>query len=177
MFLQIHDKQFKPYITGAQIQARVEALGEAIYRDYKEKQPVFLAVLNGSFIFAADLMRAYPGDCEICFVRLASYEGTASTGTVRQVIGLDTRLEGRHVLILEDIIDNGHTLHHCLQTLQQHAPASLAVATLLLKPDAVRYPVQADYTGFEIPPEFVVGYGLDYNCLGRNLRDIYILAT
>ena len=174
--ISVHDKQFRPYISRVDIDARVGALGAQISGDYEGLKPLIIAVLNGSFIFAADLFRALSIEAEISFIKLTSYEGTASTGTVVTAIGLDASLAGRHVIILEDIIDTGKTLHDFMPEITRREPASVKIVTLLAKPDALKHELYADYTGFEIPNDFVVGYGLDYDGLGRNLPEIYILA-
>lgn len=176
MQVSVHDKQFRPYISAAQIQQRVAELGTQISKDYEGLQPLIIAILNGSFIFAADLFRTLTIDAEISFIKLASYKGTTSTGSVVTAIGMDEMLSGRHVIILEDIIDTGKTLHSFLPEITQRQPASLKIATFLSKPEALQHEVTADYIGFEIPNNFVVGYGLDYDGLGRNLPELYTLV-
>ncbi len=151
-------------------------MGREITRDLKGKRPLFLSVLNGSFVFAADLVRQCDMDLEITFVKLASYQGTSSSGKITELIGLNESLKGRHVLIVEDIIDSGKTMQELLKTLHAQQPASVQIATLLLKPDALEVELDIAYCGFEIPSEFVVGYGLDYDGLGRNLADLYVLV-
>jgi hypoxanthine phosphoribosyltransferase len=173
--LRIHDKNFKPYISAEEIRKKVSALAEQLNLDYRGKRPVFIAILNGSFIFAADLFRELTIEAEISFIKLASYKGTKSSGHVITSIGLDTEIFGRHVVIIEDIVDTGKTLSEFLPQLQHQQPASLKIVALLHKPEARAYPVQVDYAGFEIPDKFVVGYGLDYNGLGRNTAAIYQL--
>ena len=175
--ITVHDKQFTPYISRERIAARVAALGEAISLDYANKRPLIIAVLNGSFIFAADLFRALTIEAEISFIKLASYKGTSSTGYVTTAIGLEADLADRHVLLLEDIIDTGRTLHGFLPEIARHGPASIKIVTFLAKPEALSHDVQADYNGFELPDNFVLGYGLDYNGLGRNLPELYTLVT
>lgn len=167
---------FRPYLDAATIAQRVGTLGANIRRDYAGKDPLFLAVLNGAFIFAADLVRAAQLPCEISFVKLASYEGTASTGELTIHLGINTPLAGRHVIIVEDIIDTGRTLVEFKATVLAQQPASVAIAALLLKPEALQVPLQAEYVGFEIPTRFVIGYGLDYDQWGRELPAIYQLA-
>ena len=176
MELQVHDKTFRPFINEAAIQQRVTELAAAIDRDYEGMQPLFLAVLNGSFIFASDLFKKIKIEAEISFIKLASYKGTSSSDSVVTAIGLEENLNGRHIILLEDIIDTGKTIHSFLPEILQRQPASLKIATFLSKPDALKYPVEAHYTGFEIPNNFVVGYGMDYDGLGRNLRELYTLA-
>jgi hypoxanthine phosphoribosyltransferase len=173
--VQIHDKTFKPYITEEAIREKVTELANHLNRDYLDKNPVFIAVLNGAFIFAADLFKSLHIDAEITFIKLASYKGMKSSGQVISAIGLDIELFDRHVVILEDIVDTGKTMHEFLPQLWHQQPASIKIVALLHKPQATAYPVKVDYTGFEIPDKFVVGYGLDYNGLGRNTPSIYQL--
>lgn len=150
-------------------------MAAAINHDYAGKRPLFIAVLNGSFMFASDLFKYLTIDAEICFIKLASYKGTKSTGHVITAIGLDTDITGREIIVLEDIIDTGKTLNQFLPQLYNQQPASLKIAVLLHKPEATIYPVHIDYCCFAIPNKFVVGYGLDYDGLGRNLPEIYQL--
>jgi len=173
--IRVHDKDFKSYISAEDIRKKVAELAGMLNRDYQDKHPVFIAILNGSFIFAADLFRELTIDAEISFIKLASYKGTKSSGQVISSIGLDTELFGRHVVIIEDIVDTGKTLNVFLPQLQHQQPLSLKIVALLHKPEAAVYPMKVDYTGFEIPDKFVVGYGLDYNGLGRNNAAIYQL--
>ena len=173
--IRVHDKDFKSYISAEDIRKKVAELAGMLNRDYQDKHPVFIAILNGSFIFAADLFRELNIDAEISFIKLASYKGTKSSGQVISSIGLDTELFGRHVVIIEDIVDTGKTLNVFLPQLQHQQPLSLKIVALLHKPEATVYPMKVDYTGFEIPDKFVVGYGLDYNGLGRNNAAIYQL--
>jgi hypoxanthine phosphoribosyltransferase len=174
--VSVHDKQFRLYISRADIDARVAALGAQISRDYKDRRPLIIAILNGSFIFAADLFRTLTIEAEISFIKLASYKGTSSTGSVITAIGMEEKLGGRHVIILEDIVDTGKTLHAFLPEITQRNPSSVRIATFLAKPEALKHDVHADYVGFEIPDNFVVGYGLDYDGLGRNLPELYTLV-
>lgn len=176
MEIIVHDKTFVPYITAATIQERIAELGAQIGADYKDKRPLIIAVLNGSFVFAADLFRRLSIEAEISFIKLASYKGTTSTGSVVTAIGMEETLTGRHVILLEDIIDTGKTLHSFLPEILARQPASLKIATFLTKPQALKYDIKPDYVGFEIPNNFVVGYGLDYDGLGRNLDALYTLA-
>jgi hypoxanthine phosphoribosyltransferase len=171
----VHDKVFKPFIDKATIERRVAELGKQIDSDYQGKRPLFLAILNGSFIFAADLFRCITIDAEISFIKLASYKGTTSTGNVVTAIGMEETLHHRHVVLLEDIIDTGKTLSSFLPEILSRQPASLKVATFLTKPEALQYDIRADYVGFEVPNKFVLGYGLDYDGLGRNLPELYEL--
>ncbi len=177
MPIQVRDLKFKPFLTAEQIHLRVEALGAAIRNDLEDKAPLFIGVLDGAFIFAADLIRAADIPCEIAFVKLNSYSGTTSSGSVKETIGLNKPVEGRHVVIIEDIVDTGRTLKAFTELLQQKQPASLSIASLLLKPDALQFPLPVDYLGFKIPDKFVVGYGLDYEGGGRELKGIYQLIT
>jgi hypoxanthine phosphoribosyltransferase len=173
--VEIHDKTFKPFISEEKIREKVRELADILNRDYQDKNPIFLAILNGAFIFAADLFKSLRIDAEISFIKLASYKGMKSSGQVITAIGLDIELFDRHVVILEDIVDTGKTLYEFLPQLWHQQPASIKIVALLHKPDASAWPVKVDYTGFEIPDKFVVGYGLDYNGLGRNTSSIYQL--
>jgi hypoxanthine phosphoribosyltransferase len=172
----VNGKMFRPFIDEQQIQQRVAELGREIDRDYEGMDPLFIAILNGSFIFAADLFRNISIAAEISFIKLASYKGTSSTGNVITAIGMDENINGRHIIILEDIIDTGRTLNAFLPEILQRQPASLKIATFLTKPTALQYDVKADYIGFEVPDKFVLGYGLDFDGLGRNLPELYELA-
>ncbi|MBN8859284.1 MAG: hypoxanthine phosphoribosyltransferase [Sphingobacteriales bacterium] len=171
--IQIHDKFFRPYISSEQIREKIEEIARKLETDYEGKTPVFIAILNGSFMFAADLFKMLNIPAEICFIKLASYKGTKSSGTVITSIGLDIDLFGKHVIILEDIIDTGKTMHEFLPQLFHQQPASLKICALLHKPEAAKFPLIIDYCGFSIPDKFVVGYGLDYDGLGRNIKEIY----
>jgi hypoxanthine phosphoribosyltransferase len=173
----IHDKTFVPFITAEKIQARVKELGEEINRDYDDKRPLLIGVLNGSAIFMADLLRNIETACEIAFIRVSSYEGTESTGKIKNIMGLNDDLQGRDVIIVEDIVDTGDTVNFLLSDLKAKNPATVKLATILFKPAALKHPIKPDYVGFEIDPAFVVGYGLDYDGLGRNLPDIYVLKS
>ncbi|HEX4372159.1 MAG TPA: hypoxanthine phosphoribosyltransferase [Puia sp.] len=174
--IQVHDKLFEPYINKTALAEKIKTIAHEINNDYKNKKPLFIAILNGSFIFAADLFKQISIEAEICFIKLASYKGTKSSGQVITAIGLDTDVFRRHVVIIEDIIDTGKTLNEFLPQLQHQQPASLKIVALLHKPEATIYPVNIDYIGFTIPNKFVVGYGLDYNGLGRNIDEIYKLV-
>ena len=173
--IQVRDKKFVPYLTVEQIDEQISRLAEMINIDYKDKLPLFIGILNGSFIFAADLFKKITIDAEISFIKLASYKGTRSTGNVITSIGLDESLKGRHVVIIEDIVDTGKTLHEFLPQLYDQQPASLKIASLLHKPEALMYPIEIDYLGFSVPNKFLLGYGLDYDGLARNLKEIYQL--
>jgi hypoxanthine phosphoribosyltransferase len=176
MPIKLHDKTFDTYLSEEQIQEKVRAIAEAISRDYKNTRPLFIAILNGSFMFAADIFKNLTIDAEICFIKLASYSGMKSTGKIITAIGLDQDLFGRDVVIVEDIVDTGKTLNEFLPKLQHQQPKSLKIAALLHKPEATQFPLTIDYLGFSIPNKFVVGYGLDYDGLGRNLKEIFQLA-
>jgi len=171
----IHDKTFVPFLSEKEILDKIREMAAWLNKDYKEKKPLFIAILNGSFMFAADLFKHITIDAEICFIKLASYKGTSSTGQVITAIGLDVDLIGKDVIIIEDIVDTGKTLNAFLPKLYHQQPASLKIAALLFKPEALRYDIKIDYTGFIIPNKFVVGYGLDYDGLGRNINAIYQL--
>ena len=175
--IQVLDKTFEPYLKEAAIQEKITELAVQLNQDYAGKRPLFLSVLNGSFLFTADLFKQITIEAEVSFIKLASYKGTNSTGNVINAIGLDINVKDRHIIILEDIIDTGKTLHHYLPQLESMQPASVKIAVLLNKKEALIYPVQIDYACFDIPNKFVVGYGLDYDGLGRNSRDIYQLKA
>ena len=175
--VKIHDLVFEPYIENSLIQKRIAEIAAALEKEYSGKRPIFLAILNGSFVFAADLARACNFEHEVSFIKLTSYEGTTSTGKVTTQIGLQEDLTDRAVIIIEDIIDTGTTIYTFLPTLKKLNPKSIAVVSLLSKPSALKYPLSINHIGFEIPNKFVVGYGLDYNGLGRNLKDIYQLSN
>jgi hypoxanthine phosphoribosyltransferase len=170
--IQVLDKKFRPFITAAEIDIRVKEMAAQITKDYEGKNPVFIAILNGSFMFASDLFKSIKGPAEIVFIKLASYKGTKSTGNVITSIGLDEPLEGRHVVIIEDIVDTGNTLTKFLPQLHNQQPASLKIAALLQKPEALEHPLTVDYVGFK----FLLGFGLDYDGQGRNLAEIYQLV-
>ena len=175
--IQVLDKTFEPYLKEAAIQEKITELAGQLNQEYAGKRPLFLSVLNGAFLFTADLFKQITIEAEVSFIKLASYKGTSSTGNVITAIGLDINVKDRHIIILEDIIDTGKTLYHYLPQLESMQPASVKIAVLLNKKDALLYPVQIDYACFEIPNKFVVGYGLDYDGLGRNSRDIYQLKA
>jgi len=168
----IHDKTFIPFLSSEEIQQKVKAIAEQINEDYAKKSPLFIAILNGSFMFASDLFKQLNINAEISFIKLASYKGTSSTGSVVTAIGLEAMLHGRDVILVEDIVDTGKTLYAFLPQILDHQPSSLKICSLLHKKEATIYPIKIDYLGFEIPNLFVVGYGLDYDGLGRNLNQI-----
>ena len=167
------DKSFEIYLPEKTILEGVLRVAHQINTDYQHKPPLFLAVLNGAFMFSADLLKEITIPCEIAFIRVSSYDNMHSTGQVKEVIGLKEDIKGRHVIILEDIVDTGYTIHSLRQNLEAKEPASLEVTSLLQKPDCLQHQLEVKYLCHTIPDDFVVGYGLDYNGLGRNLRDIY----
>lgn len=169
----IKDKTFEVFIPEAEVLKRVKAVAKRINRDMAGKNPLFLAVLNGAFIFAADLMREMTIPCEISFVKLASYQGTTSTGKVKEIIGINEDLTGRTVIIVEDIVDTGLTMKRMIEAIGTRNPASVHICTLLVKPEKLQVPLNIEYAAMEIPNDFILGYGLDYDQQGRTLRDIY----
>jgi len=171
----LHDKSFKLFITEAQLAEQIERLGKELTIKYKDENPIFLVVLNGAFMFAADLMKTLDFNCEIHFIKLASYDGLTSSGNVQTLIGLTQSIENRAVIIVEDIVDTGRTLHQLMPELKILQPKSISICALLQKPDALTVDLKVDFVGFEIPNKFVVGYGLDYDNLGRNFPAIYQL--
>jgi len=173
--MKIIDKEFEPFIGQDQITVKVKELANLINQDYAGRKPVFLVILNGAFMFAADLMKEIELSSEISFIKLASYEAMASTGQVQELIGLNQALSGQDVIIVEDIIDTGETMAYLLKKLDTLNPKSVEVVTLLLKPEVLQKDIDLRYIGFEIPAKFVVGYGLDYDGFGRNLKDIHQL--
>lgn len=175
--VKIQDKLFETSISEAEIKQRVKAVAEQINRDMAGKNPLLLAVLNGAFIFAADLMREITIPCEISFVKLASYQGVTSSGTVKEVIGINENLSGRAVIIVEDIVESGLTMKRMIESIGTRNPASVHICTLLLKPDRLKVPLTIDYVAFRIPNDFILGYGLDYDQQGRQLKDIYTLKN
>ena len=174
--IKVKDKTFRTSIPEAEILKHVKEVAARINKDMDGKNPLFLAVLNGAFVFAADLMREITIPCEISFVKLASYVGTVSTGKITEVIGINEDLAGRHVVIVEDIVDTGLTMQRMIETLSLRHPASISICTLLLKPDKLQVDIDPEYVAMRIPNEFILGYGLDYDQQARNLRDIYTLV-
>lgn len=172
--VQVLNLKFEEYISETKIQERVKAIALELNEKYAGKDPLFLGILNGSFMFIADIFKNVQIPCEVSFLKINSYHNTSSTEKIKELIGLNQSLEGRHVVILEDIVDTGRTLDYILKTIRERNPASVEVATLLYKPSAVVIPVQIDYVGFEIENQFVLGYGLDYNGYGRNHNCILI---
>lgn len=173
--IQVKDKTFAVSIPQEKIISEVKRVAGEISRDYAGREPVFLAVLNGSFVFAADLLREISLPCEISFVRLASYQGVSTTGEIREIMGLNIDITGRPVVIVEDIVDTGLTMAHMLETLKKHNPSSIDICTLLLKPGKLQVDLDIRYCCMQIPNDFIVGYGLDYDGFGRNTKDIYTL--
>ncbi len=174
--VQVHDKHFEPFISEARIQKEVTRIAEEMNRDLADKDPIFLGILNGAFMFASDLYKQLTFPCQITFLKLASYSGTKSTGTVMQLIGINRDLKDRVVVVLEDIVDTGVTLETIIRQLSGYQPKEIRVATFLHKPEATVKEVKLDYVGMEIPNDFILGYGLDYNGYGRNFKEIYQLV-
>lgn len=176
--VKLKDKEFRVSIPQEKIQSAIKEMAKKINNDYKDKEvPLFISILNGSFMFTADLFKYIDFTCEVTFLKLTSYKGTASTGAVRQLIGVNEAIEGRDVIVLEDIVDTGITLEQILGQLKSFEPESVRVASLLFKPEAYQKDLTIDYIGMDIPNDFIVGYGLDYDGLGRNLPDIYTLIS
>ena len=171
--VKINDRSFRVSITETEIKNRIKSLAAEISADMEGKNPLFLAALNGSFIFAADLMREMTIPCEISFVKLASYQGTTSTGKIQEVIGINENLTGRTVIIVEDIVESGQTMKRMIESLGTRNPASVQICTLFFKPDKLKEDLTLDYVAFRIPDDFIVGYGLDYDQAGRGLKDVY----
>jgi len=171
--IQLHDKYFEPYISEEELGRAIDGVAAEINARYAGQRPLFVGVLNGAYFFAAELLKRLTIECEITFVKVASYHGTRSSGQVDQLIGLNERIEGRHVVVVEDIVDSGLTIRHIMDILGERRPASTAVATLLFKPEAYQQNVPIDHAAMRIPNAFVVGSGLDHDGLGRNLRGIY----
>ena len=174
--VKIKDKSFRVSIPEAEIKQHVKALAEQMSKDLEGKNPIFLAVLNGAFIFAADLMREMTIPCEISFVKLASYQGTTSTGKVKEVFGINEDLSGRTVVIVEDIVESGQTMKQMIESLGTRNPESVRICTLFFKPEKLKEDLDLDYVAFRIPDDFIVGYGLDYDGLGRELKDVYTIV-
>ena len=171
--VQVKDKEFSLYISGEKIKKQVKRVATSINEELAEKRPLFLVVLNGAFMFAADLLREIDIPCEVSFVRVSSYEGTSSTGNIKELIGLNENIEGRNLVIVEDIIDSGITMREMLRMLKEKNPADVRVASLFVKPDNLKVDLDIHYRCFDIANDFIVGYGLDYDQEGRNLPDIY----
>ena len=175
--IKVLDKEFEISIPSEKIQSRITELAKQLSADMGDKNPVFIAILNGSFMFASDLFKQVDFDAQITFLKLASYQGTSTSGSVKQLIGLNQDLKGQHVVILEDIVDTGITLENIMRQLDGFQPASIKIVTLLFKPESFKKDMNLDYVGFTIPNDFIVGYGLDYNGYGRKYRDIYTVVV
>lgn len=175
--IKLHDLKFKPFIEEEKIKEIVQSLVAQISRDCKGETPLFIGILNGSFMFVSDFVKAYPDNCEVSFVKLASYQGTASSETVTKLVGLNTDVTGKTVVILEDIIDTGNTLQEIYRLFEDQNVKQLKIASLFFKPDVFKKELAIDYIGKRIPDKFIVGYGLDYNGLGRNYPAVYQLIT
>lgn len=174
--IKLYDKVFRMSLPEEEIINRVKVVAEQINKEYKGRRPLFLSVLNGAFMFTSDLMKEINIECEISFVKLASYQGTMSTGKVHEVIGINEDLSGRDIIIVEDIVESGKTIMQMMDSLSNRQPASIKVCTLFFKPSKLEEKINVDYAAIVIPDDFIVGYGLDYNQLGRNLRDIYTIT-
>jgi hypoxanthine phosphoribosyltransferase len=174
--IKIHDKRFRLFLRSGKIQSGIVKIGKQLNKDLSGKEVVFLVILNGSFLFAAELIRQFKHPCRVSFLKLASYEGADNSGAVKKLIGHNDKLEDKTVIIIEDIVDSGNTLDSVIREVNSLKPAEVRIATLLLKPEAYEYLYKLDYVGFRIPNQFVVGFGLDYDGLGRNMNDIYILT-
>ena len=176
-YIQVKSLWFKPYIPQAKIVEAVQRIAHQLDQDHGAEPPICLIVLNGAFMFGSDLIKAMKIDCEVYFVKLSSYSGTESTGIVKEEYPLDVDITGRNVILIEDIIDTGNTMHYYLPRILDKGAKSFALVTLLLKEEALKHPLKIDHVGFKIPNDFVLGYGLDYDQLGRQLTDIYILVS
>lgn len=174
--IKVHDLYFEKFIPQEKIQARVQEIGASLTKQFREKTPLFVGILNGGFMFMADLIRACPIPTETTFIKVASYEGLASTGKLTIQLDFQVPLQDRHVILVEDIIDSGFTLHELLPLIQARNPASITIISLLIKPTALQYKLPISHIGFEIPDKFVIGYGMDYREQARNLLDIYQLS-
>lgn len=175
--IQIKDKKFVLSIPETEIQKAVREVGEIMNRDLADKNPLFICVLNGAFMFAGDLMKIVNVPCEITFIKLSSYEGLYTTGTVREIIGLNESVVGRNVVVVEDIVDTGITMERILGSLLAKGASEIRIATFLQKPDALQRDIHVDYVAMKIPNDFIVGYGLDYDGYGRNLKEIYTVVS
>ncbi|MBI5219173.1 MAG: hypoxanthine phosphoribosyltransferase [Bacteroidia bacterium] len=174
--IKVLDKEFVLSVSSEKIQEAVRHTATRMNKELKGKNPIFIVILNGAFIFASDLMKKLNIDCQISLLKIASYHGTSSTGTIKDLIGLDEDIKGRTVVIVEDIVDTGLTLEHIIGLLKKHSPKAIKVCTLLFKPKAYKKKIKIDYVGIEIPNDFIIGYGLDYNGYARNTEDIYVLT-
>jgi hypoxanthine phosphoribosyltransferase len=174
--IHLHDKTFEPFISSEEIDFAIANMAKQMDDDFFDETPLFVGILNGSFMVMSDLMKHYRGMCEVSFMKMASYEGTQSTNDVKQLIGINENLEGRTVVIVEDIVDTGNTIEELKAIFKSKGVKHLKIATLFFKPDAFKKDIKIDYVGIRIPNKFIVGYGLDYDGLGRNLADVYQLA-
>ncbi len=175
--IKLLDKEFKLSISAEEIETAVIRVADSINKDLKDKDVIFLGILNGAFMFASDLLRHITFNCQISFLKLASYQGTSNSGTVKRLIGINENIANKTVVVIEDIVDSGITIDHIIKQLNGYEPAEIKIATLLLKPEAYRKEVKIDYVGIKIPNDFIVGYGLDYNGYGRNLQSIYSILN
>jgi hypoxanthine phosphoribosyltransferase len=173
--IQLHDKQFVPFITANEIAFAIDKMVAEVAADFAQETPVFIGVLNGSFMVVSDFMKAYTNPCEVSFIKMASYEGTSSTEQVKQLIGINEDLSGRSIVIIEDIVDTGNTLVELQELFKKQNIKQLKIATLFFKPEAYKKDIKIDYVGIRIPNKFIVGFGLDYDGLGRNLKEVYQL--
>ena len=174
--IQLHDKKFVPFINAKEIDAAIAKMAQEVAEDLDEEIPLFVGVLNGAFMVVSDFMKHYPKNCEVSFVKMASYEGMSTTHEVKKLIGINQDLSGRTVVIIEDIVDTGNTLVELKEMFEAQNVKELKIATLFLKPEAYKKDIKIDYIGIEIPNKFIVGFGLDYDGLGRNIPEIYQLA-
>lgn len=175
MDIQLHDKVFTPFISAQEIDFAIENMVKQIEDDFADETPVFVGILNGSFMVVSDLLKKYNAPCELSFIKMASYEGTTSTNDVKELIGINQNLEGKTVIIIEDIVDTGNTIEHLKELFKKQNVKHFKIATLFLKPDAYKKEIKLDYVGIRIPNKFIVGFGLDYDGLGRNLSEVYQL--
>ena len=173
--IEVYGKEFEIAITAEEIESKVQELQDAIAQDYKDKKPIFIGILNGSFIFMSDLVKGYPGECEMDFMKVSSYDGMDSTGEIQNLMGLKNDVSGRDLILVEDIVDTGLTLESIIENLDKLNPSSISIVSLLFKPEKCKADFKINYIGFEIPNEFVIGYGLDFDGLVRNLKHIYRL--
>lgn len=173
--IQLHDKEFVPFISAEEIDFAIKQMAAQVEDDHLDEVPVFIGILNGAFMVVSDFMKHYKGQCEVSFVKMASYEGTSSTGELKQLIGINQDLAGRSVVVIEDIVDTGHTIEELKAMFKQQNVKHLKIATLFFKPEAYKKDIKIDYVGIRIPNKFIVGYGLDYDGLGRNLPEVYQL--
>jgi hypoxanthine phosphoribosyltransferase len=172
---KVLDKEFKPYISSSEILKRVKEISDKLNKELEGKDPIFMGILNGSFMFASDLYKEITVDSQITFLKLASYQGTGSTGTVKRLIGINEDIKNRTVIVVEDIVDTGNTLDSIIKQLNGYEPAEIIIVTLLFKPEAYKKDFKIHHYAFEIPNDFIIGYGLDYNGYGRNLKDILVI--